>query len=115
MSYYDEKGLLGKIETGLPLLTIFVPDWTWIANDAFGLSTWDLSIKEVGVSLPLDNGKATIYKNGVADSVISSGEIPTTPVLIVKNNERIINTPGTKGLDPVYSFWDDCFDNRNGR
>ncbi len=114
LSIYDDNSLLNEIEKQLPLLNILVPDWTWIAEDAFGLQSWDLSVNEVGVSLPMNNGRAPVYRNGVAVFEIKSGEIPTSPVLIIKNNERIVLKPGTKGSDPEYTFRNECYDNRDG-
>ena len=43
----SDEAALSKIEQRLPLLTIYVPDLTWIKEDAFSVNSWDISSNEV--------------------------------------------------------------------
>ncbi len=47
LSKYDEAGMLSDIEEELPLLTILVPDWSWVTD--FSACSWDTESQDISV------------------------------------------------------------------
>lgn len=109
---YDVSRRLGSIERTLPLLTILVPEWSWVHPNAFSVKTWDTSEKTVAVSYDSHNINNPIYHNGFQQEGIPSGIYPEFPVLIVKSNERMNVDYETKGGLAEYSFIDQEYDGR---
>lgn len=113
--YSDEESLV-KIERALPLLTIYVPDLTWIEEDAFSAKNWDVSENEVLVCNVDETGAKHFYYNGGEDAVLNIGEgIPAVPSLVVKNNERIRVANSTKAGEKAYEFISPVFDNQSNK
>lgn len=111
--YSDEESLV-KIERALPLLTIYVPDLTWIEEEAFSADTWDVSVAEVLVCHVDEKGIKHFYYDGVEESSLQPGEgVPMCPSLIVKTNERIRCSQNTKAGEIQYEFISPAFDGRN--
>ena len=109
LSQFDEKGVLPKIESNCTLLNILIPDWSWIG--AFSVKDWDIQDNDVSIVVYSDNKNYTIYSNGQKDGVITLGEIPGFPVLIVKDNDRLKSVSTKSGLS--YSFIDEAFNGNN--
>lgn len=109
LSYdYDEK--LEGIEMALPLLTIYVPDWSWLDPHCFSINNWDTDDAEVAVSYRTNKADKPLYGNGKLLGTIPQGNFPDHPVLIVKDNERIRkNNPGTRSDGDEYSFIDPAY------
>lgn len=107
---YDSNQVLDKILEKIPLLTILVPDWTWIHEDCFGLDNWNTDSNLVGVSFRSYKSENTIYFNGKASDVIPLGTFPSYPVLIVKENERMRQSIDTKSGPMEFEFADPAFD-----
>lgn len=103
----ESEDELLKIEDACPKLTILVPDWSWIGT--FNAEVWDTSSEDVLVGYAQDGGSHTLYKDGEVYMVLCPGEIPETPTLIVKENERMRYNVGTRGVD-AYEFADPAFD-----
>ena len=110
----SDEAALSKIEQRLPLLTIYVPDLTWIKEDAFSVNSWDISSNEVLVCNMDEEGTRHFYYEGKEELELKSGEgIVSAPFLVVKNNERIKATGSTKAGNVQYEFISPVFDGRS--
>lgn len=101
---YDSKDELDVIIRSCPLLTILVPDWSWVHEECFSPDKWDTDSPDVGVSYRFSTPSHEIFHNGEYAFSVETGEYPTVPVLIVKNNERITYGGATKSGEGVYAF-----------
>ncbi len=118
LKQFDYDNELGYLEQQLPLLTIYVPE---LPSD-FNAENWK-SIEEIPHITTRVKGRKTIsyYRDGNADLELPSNLIPGFPVLVVKNNERIVEQKSiTRGHNPVsvndrYSFIDAEFDGINNK
>ena len=107
LQHTDEQ-TLSSIEKALPKLTILVPDWAWMG--CFSVKSWDPA-EEVAVTFNVPDGYIGAYDNGEYLGELPEGSFPDFPVLIIKENERMVYSPGTKGSDGGYAFADAAFDN----
>lgn len=111
LARYDEDGQLANIERDHPLLTILVPDWSWINTECFSAENWDTEDPEVAVGYEDNSDSHIVYIDGRKAYELQSGEFPSFPVLIVKDNERIrVVSEPTKGGEGTYEFVDEAFD-----
>lgn len=101
---YDTDGILEVTVSSHPLLTILVPDWSWINEDCFSVRTWDTDTAEVGVSW-YGRGEHPIYCDGEFAFSMQDGEFNTVPILIVKDNELLKSAYKTKGGDASLDFF----------
>lgn len=106
IEYSSEEELL-EIEEALPLLTVLVPDLTLIGS--FNARSWDVSNPEVCVCYSLDGGSGNVYGNGEVVTTLERNEIPDFPILVVKDNERILLS-NTRSGEQKYTFIDKAFD-----
>ena len=112
---YDDNQILPSIEEALPLLDILVPDWSWIAEDCFSIHRWDTEQNRVCVSFRTAGQKQRILRDGIVIESMSREKVPSEPILIVKNNERMkIKTIPTRGClsRDDYDFIDEVFINK---
>lgn len=109
---YDTSNVLPLVEMEHPLLTIFVPDWSWVNDDCFSVKKWDCSIPDVGVSFLAGNNARKIYWNGEYAFTMKAGEFCSTPTMIVKDNDRLVADAHTKcpGKQTYSFFCDDLID-----
>ncbi len=106
---YDERNTLESIERQMPLLNIFVPDWSWA--EGFSVNSWDTSDSDVSVAYKDEfNAGLQLYNNGGKEFFIEYGQLTNFPVLIVKQNERMKRGFDTKSSCPTYDFIDPEFD-----
>ena len=113
------ESLLMEIERNNPTLTILVPE---LPENSFSAKIWDTEnqIPKVAIRLTTSNDVPLINEDG-SEAVFEAKYTPGFPVIVLKDNERIIasNTTTGKnirtnsvanisGLD--YKFLDDCFD-----
>ncbi|MCQ2116129.1 MAG: hypothetical protein MJZ07_08005 [Bacteroidales bacterium] len=107
---YDYNGEFDKIVSDHPLLTILIPDWTWVCEACFSPEKWDTSCPCVGVSCSDGKELHNVYCDGKVAFTLCGGEFTDTPLLIVKDNDRLsqINTKSTLS-SPVF-FCDDFCD-----
>lgn len=104
---YDNDNILETIEKNLPLLTIYIPD---LPSD-FNAENWN-TLEEVPYITfrGSNNGQQLYYNNGEVGLKLKSEYIPGFPVLVVKNNERIIvKDPLTRNSDESSLNWEYCF------
>ena len=107
---YDSEDILSSVTREHPLLTVLIPDWSWVNADCFSAERWDCSLPDVGVSYLSDSEEHQIYWNGEYAFSMRNGEFSSAPILIVKDNDRLVVDSQTKtpGMI-VYSFFSDDF------
>ena len=99
---------LSEIEFKLPLLNMLVPDLTWCSG--FSARTWDISDNVVALAIVNEDSKTSLYAEGRYLADLETNEIPGFPVIVLKNNERLVVTSAaTKGGDFTYDFVDPVF------
>lgn len=111
LSKYDSDNVLNRIEKELPLLNIYIPDWSWLG--AFSVNSWDLTDTDIIISYDYGNIDHPIIYNGSFMGYLESGLFPTFPVMIVKNNERMTVTSATRSGDYCYDYSEDVFKPNN--
>ena len=81
-----EQKLL-EIISNAPDLTILVPT---LPNDSFSAENWDTSkVPAVGIRLDNSNNVPVLLETGEQE-VLASDIVPGFPIIVVKNNERLI-------------------------
>jgi hypothetical protein len=90
LPYFENESELNEIEQQLPLLTIFVPE---LPENSFSAAMWDTtnpaSNPVVAIRLSSSNDIPVIDIFHGEDYVIESDLIPSYPVIVIKDNERI--------------------------
>lgn len=108
--------MMEQIEEEVPTLTILVSDATWFDHEGFCLDCWDTSDPYVAITYQESDGLCRkLFGNGCHIGTIEEGTIPGGPVLIVKENERVIASVSTRSGDTKYSFISDAFDARKNQ
>ncbi|UUF14632.1 MULTISPECIES: hypothetical protein [Flavobacterium] len=115
----ENENLLNDIEINNPTLTILVPE---LPENSFSAKLWDTDnqVPKVAVRLTTSNDVPLINQDGT-EEVLEAKYIPGFPVIVLKDNERIIssNNSTNKNLKTNsiavingvnYKFLDDCFD-----
>ena len=76
-----------EIENKIPLLTIFVPE---LPENSFSAEIWDTQdeIPSVAISIKTTNDVPIIFNEG-EDFILKAGYIPSFPVVVIKENERV--------------------------
>lgn len=99
---------LSEIEFKLPLLNMLVPDLTWCSG--FSAKTWDISDSVIALAIVKEDRNISLYAEGKYLADLEANEIPGFPVIVLKNNERLVVTSAaTKGGDFTYDFVDPVF------
>lgn len=106
---YDTDEELNEIIKKLPLLTVMVPDWSWVNDDCFSPYRWDVSIPHVGVSYDSKEESHEIFHNGECAFIMKNGEFADVPIMIVKENDRLIESYDTKTGESSLNFICDEF------
>lgn len=107
---FTSEETLTAIERSLPLLTMYIPDLTWLDKDAFNIDKWDVDSEEIVVTYR-DNGLCKkVFADGLLVEELEPGAFPACATVIVKNNERLRYRRGTKSGEIEYSFTYDEFD-----
>lgn len=105
---YSSDEELSAIESLLPMLNIYVPDLSWFVEDGFNAYNWDTAYSEIAVFNAMTDN---LYGAGELMGSLSSDMIPASPLLIIKNNERLKMSSSTKsGDDITYEFRSDAYD-----
>ncbi len=112
LSYCDDKQKLSHIEQMLPLLNIYVPDFSLFHD--FTAENWDVEDSEIAVTPLTENFEKIFYGNGDSLFTLEAQEIPGFPCLVVKDNDRlkVINNYKTRSTSNLteYVFIDAEFD-----
>ena len=115
----ESEELLNEIESNNPTLTIFVPE---LPENSFSAKLWDTQnqIPKVAISVHTSNDVPIINLDG-SEEIIKAQYIPSFPVIVLKDNERIVvdSNPKNKNSKALsianingkdYRFLDECFD-----
>ncbi len=88
LSHYENPERLSEIETMIPTLTIFVPE---LPEDSFSAKSWDTDseVPQVAIRMYTTNDVPIFDAEG-NETVLASHFIPGYPVVVVKENERVI-------------------------
>lgn len=114
------ENLLSKIELNNPTLTILVPQ---LPENSFSARIWDTEnqIPKVAIRLDTSNDVPIINQDG-SESIIEGKYIPSFPIIVIKDNERVIASSSNSiygklktrtfknGNGISFKFLDDCFD-----
>jgi hypothetical protein len=96
---------LKSVENTFPLLTIFVPA---LPENSFSVYDWDVRTQCPKVAVrSMQSQKIPIYENSRLYATVNKNMIPSYPVIVVKDNERIRENTAVSGL---YNFLDSNFD-----
>lgn len=107
---YSDERTINAIENQVKRLTIFIPDWSWISDNAFNVNNWDTNQPEIVTSYYDKSDKRRLFKNGEFVEELNNGNFLTTPILIVKDNEKMVVRDGkTKASQLEYDFADEAF------
>ena len=123
LSKYLDKDFFDLIENQISNLTIFVPE---LPEDSFSAELWDVKTDIPDVAIrTFDQEGIPAYNIQKGEYVINAAEVPTYPIVVIKENERIaggnIHTKslGTQGetiktrsnSNVTFGFIDDAFNN----
>lgn len=119
LNYFESEEKLIEIENEFPLLTIFVPS---LPENSFSAVSWDVNdesqVPVVAIRLENSNEVPVVDQINGQDYVIESDLIPGYPIVVIKNNERVVLTSSQsksstnhKSYMGDYDFIDDNFDN----
>lgn len=88
--YFKNPNLLNQITIKIPNLTILVPK---LPLNTFSAELWDTKtqIPEVAIRLNHSN-KVPVFKSDGTARILTPSQIPAFPVLVIKENERVIST-----------------------
>ncbi len=88
LDHYENKDRLSQIESSSPKLTIFVPQ---LPEDSFSATSWDIEneIPKVAIRMYTTN-HVPIFDSEGEEFVLKGGIVPGFPVLVIKENERVI-------------------------
>lgn len=92
---YVTPDFLSLLEVKIPNLTIFVPE---LPFESFSAETWNTitEIPVVGIRT-LETNNVPVFDGKGRESVITAEYIPAYPIVVVKENERIVvKNPSTK-------------------
>lgn len=125
LSKYLNRDFFELVENQIPNLTIFVPE---LPDNSFSAELWDVEtdIPDVGVRT-FDTEGVPAFNGQKGEYIISAAEVPRYPIVVIKENERIIaGNMITKSLGEYgavlkaqsdsnldFVFLDDVFDNFN--
>ncbi|MCM1501771.1 MAG: hypothetical protein NC115_03785 [Bacteroidales bacterium] len=85
-----------------------------LENLSNSIHDWDVADNDISVGYLTEDYGLHVYQDGKYEGLILAGNIPSFPVLIVKNNERMkISSPATRVSEAKYDFIDPEFDGRN--
>lgn len=87
----------------LPLLTIFVPS----LPGGFSAETWQTDSQTPSVAIrQIGTNKVPLFGENGKEAVIQPGDIPGFPVVVIKQNERVVlNATPTVGNGKIPSFY----------
>ena len=123
MLAYLGNSLMSKIEKEMPTLTIYIPE---LPEGYFSAESWNTTnqIPQIAYNVKSTND-VPIIKSESESFILPSYEIPLFPVIVVKENERVVTTTGSgsKGISSknsernifkssdgvTYRFLDDSF------
>lgn len=127
LSKYLDKNFFDLIENQISNLTIFVPE---LPEDSFSAELWDVKTDIPDVAIrTFDQEGIPAYNIQKGEYVIDAAEIPTYPIVVIKENERIAGSDihtkssGAQGgniktrsnSNVTFCFIDDAFNNLDNK
>lgn len=120
LGYFENRNELLKITEAIPLITIFIPT---LPENSFSANKWkaETEIPYLAIRLDRTNDVPIISPEG-EEYLLEAELVPSYPILVIKENERIItnrqvgfaDTNSSKILKTVngisFKFVDDIFD-----
>ncbi len=107
LSYCKDSKELLEIEQSQQMLNILIPDLTLFWD--FNADMWNPVDNDIVVICRSDENN-TMYENGEAVGNIAKGEIPGSPCLVIKDNERMKVVSQTRSGEITYEFANEAFD-----
>ncbi|KZS39440.1 hypothetical protein AWE51_12950 [Aquimarina aggregata] len=90
--YYKDENRLDEIENQVPLLTILVPT---LPKNSFSAELWDVQNEVPEVAIRMNNTNHVPVINNLGEEyIIKGGHIPGFPIIVIKENERIVYNSG---------------------
>lgn len=97
---YSSEEEMDRIEAGLPLLNILIPEIAF-----FDINAANMDCEDAEIPVAISKEKVTsLYLNGECEADLEKGEVPDFHTFVVNENSRVIVTPATKGGKPTVSF-----------
>ncbi len=92
LSFYEDENRLSEIENTNPLLTILVPE---LPEDSFSANIWNPQndIPFVAIRMNTTNHVPIVSNEGEV-RVLQGGMIPAFPIVVIKDNERLVVSTG---------------------
>ena len=88
LKHYVSESRLSQLEQNSPLLTIFVPE---LPNESFSAYSWNTATEIPSVAIRMDNtNDVPVFDSTGKELVIPGYAIPAFPVIVIKENERVI-------------------------
>ena len=124
LANYLDENYLSRIENEMPTLTIFVPS---LPEHSFSAESWNVETEIPNVAFRTnETNDITSYDAKGTEYIINDDLIPSYPIVVLKENERVIAAPiQTKSLaspaimatdqGTMLTFISDVFDNRNNK
>lgn len=119
LQHWDQDvAQFNKLEESLPLLNIYLPDFSFLGMESS--KEWNTHSSEVAVALPNEGNATTLFVKGDSVATLEAGEIPAIPTLVVNTNKRVRVRSSARTLDSGYTtfsydFLDPAFANRRGQ
>lgn len=119
LRYFENEARLQEIEHSLPLLTLFIPT---LPESSFSALLWDPMNQIPSIALTLNStNDVTILDPDGKEYVLNADLIPGFPVVVIKENERILYRGGeseahakgrifTTSDNVQFQFLSDAFD-----
>lgn len=99
LKFFDTEAELKEIEDALPLLTIFVPD---LQGGSFSALNWDTANQIPFVAIrSKESDDVKIIKYTGEEHILEAKYMPDFPVVVVKDNERLISTKTSSQFDEL--------------
>lgn len=117
LQHWDQDSAeFAKLEESLPLLNIFLPDFSFLGMESS--REWDTHSSEVAVALPNEGNATTLFVKGDSVATLEAGEIPAIPTLVVNTNKRVRVSSSARSLDGSgtsfsFAFLNPAFANTN--
>lgn len=103
--FFENEEKLKEIEAKIPLLTIFVPE---LPNNSFSASSWDVNdeqqIPDVAIRTNNIEDIPVVGRDGF-NFVLNSEIIPSWPIIVIKENERMVVKRNTENVTSKSNFY----------
>ena len=103
---YSSEEEMDRIEAGLPLLNIFVPEIS-----CFSICPENLDCEDAEIPVAVSKRRVTsLYVNGTCEVDLEKGEVPDFHTFVVNENSRVVVMPAMKGGAASVAFKSPSYD-----